>query len=324
MSKLKVFFAGTPACAVPALYAIARCYPVVGILTNPPAVVGRKKQMLVSEVAAAAELLKQQGIIAADVPIFTPEKLHTAFRTAAAKTAADIMVCFAYGKIFGPKSLALFPLGALNIHPSLLPRWRGPSPVPAALAAGDGVTGVTVQYMAQEMDAGDIILQQSLSIEPHDTTETLLERCSQLGAELIVQALDKISAGTVQHSPQQTEGVSYCRLLQKEDGRIIWTEPACVLDRVIRAYHPWPGAFTMWNGTQLTICKAAPYLLPYTQTDVPGTVLGIDKRHGILIQTGEGILAVEVLQRQTKKALQWKDFLNGSPSFIGTRLGDEI
>ncbi|MGP1594944.1 MAG: methionyl-tRNA formyltransferase [Treponema sp.] len=324
MAKLKVFFAGTPACAVPALRAIAQQHSIVGILTNPPAAVGRKKQPAASDIANAAEELKQQGIIDSSVPLFTPEKLHTAFRAAAAETAADIMVCFAYGKIFGPKSLALFPLGALNIHPSLLPHWRGPSPVPAALAAGDCETGVTVQYMAQEMDAGDIILQQKLSIEPHDTAETLLARCSQLGAELIVQALHQISTGTARPIAQPQEGVSYCRLLQKDDGRIIWTEPAYVIDRIIRAYYPWPGAFTTWNGTQLTICKAAPYLQPCTQTGIPGTVLGIDKQQGILIQTGEGILAVHILQRQTKKAMQWKDFLNGAPNFIGTHLGDEV
>ena len=241
---MNVFFAGTPECAIPALQAIAQAYPLAGVLTAPPARVGRGKKYAESAIAQAVAELKERGIIAQEVPVFTPEKLNTNFREAVAALRPDIMVCFAYGKIFGPKTLALFPHGALNIHPSLLPRWRGPSPVPAAILAGDSVTGVTVQYMAQEMDAGDIVIQKDLPVEPSDTTETLLTRCAELGASLIVQALKAVEMGSVTATPQNHTAATYCTLLEKDSGLLCWQDDAAAIDRKIRAYTPWPGAFT--------------------------------------------------------------------------------
>ena len=322
---MNVFFAGTPECAIPALRAIAKAYPLAGVLTAPPARVGRGKQYAESAIAQAVADLKECGVIAQAVPVLTPEKLNADFREAVAALHPDILVCFAYGKIFGPKTLAIFPQGALNIHPSLLPRWRGPSPVPAAIFAGDSITGVTVQYMAQEMDAGDIVLRKELPIEPTDTTETLLTRCAELGASLIVQALAMVETGSVATMPQNHAAATYCTLLQKDSGLLCWHDDAAALNRKIRAYTPWPGAFTYWMGSKLSILQAHPYAgNTATETseapETPGLVLGIDKREGILVQTGKGILAVQMLQKETKKAMQWKDFLNGAAGFIGTTL----
>ena len=320
---MRIFFAGTPDCAVSALRSLAERYPIAGILTGSPAPVGRGKKTAESAVARAAAELKETGIIPADTPVLMPEKLNAEFRAAVTALQPDLLVCFAYGKIFGAKTLALFPRGAVNIHPSLLPRWRGPSPVPATLAAGDAVTGVTVQYMAERMDAGDIILQKKLPVEADDTAETLLARCAQLGASLVMEAVEQIQNGTVHAVPQDEQAASYCRLLQKDDGELCWQDSAQRLDRKIRAYTPWPGAFTQWNGAALAILKAH----PYTGSAVAerhgeiGYVLGRDKTEGILIQTGEGILAVQMLQRETKKAMQWKDFLNGAAGFTGSYLG---
>ena len=321
---MRIFFAGTPECALPALRSLAERYPIVGILTGLPAPVGRGKKTAESAVARAAMELKEKGIIPADTPVLMPEKLNAEFRAAVAALQPDLLVCFAYGKIFGAQTLALFPRGAVNIHPSLLPRWRGPSPVPAALAAGDAVTGVTVQYMAERMDAGDIILQKELPVEADDTTETLLARCAQLSASLIIEAVEQIQNGTVHPVPQDEHTASYCRLLQKDDGELCWQESAQCIDRKIRAYTPWPGAFTQWNGTALAILKAHPYTgsAVAEQHGEIGRVLGCDKREGILVQTGEGILAVQILQRETKKAMQWKDFLNGAAGFTGSYLGE--
>ena len=298
---MNVFFAGTPDCAIPALHAIATAYPLAGVLTAPPARVGRGKQYADSAIAQAVADLKTHGVIAQAVPVLTPEKLNADFREAAAALKPDILVCFAYGKIFGPKTLALFPQGALNIHPSLLPRWRGPSPVPAAIFAGDSISGVTVQYMAQEMDAGDIVL---------------------LGASLIVQALAMVETGSVVAAPQNHTAATYCTLLQKDSGLLCWHDDAVALDRKIRAYTPWPGAFTYWMGSKLSIIQAHPYIgsVATEAAETPGLVLDIDKREGILVQTGKGVLAIQMLQKETKKAMQWKDFLNGAAGFIGTTL----
>ena len=319
---MNVFFAGTPDCAIPALQAIAKAYPLAGVLTAPPARVGRGKNYTESAVAQAVADLKKAGVISQEVPVLTPEKLNADFREAVAALKPDILVCFAYGKIFGPKTLALFPKHALNIHPSLLPRWRGPSPVPAAILAGDGITGVTVQYMAQEMDAGDIVMQKELPIEPSDTTETLLSRCAELGASLILQALKTVETDSVNAVPQNHEAASYCTLIQKDSGLLSWQDDAAAIDRKIRAYTPWPGAFTYWMGSKLSIIQAHPYTGSAAEEvpETPGLVLGVDKRGGILVQTGKGILAVQILQKETKKAMQWKDFLNGAAGLIGKTL----
>ena len=319
---MNVFFAGTPECAIPALQAIAKTYPLAGVLTAPPARVGRGKKYADAAIAQAVAELKERGVIAQEVPVFTPEKLNTEFREAVAALRPDIMVCFAYGKIFGPKALALFPHGALNIHPSLLPRWRGPSPVPAAILAGDSTTGVTVQYMTQEMDAGDIIIQKELPVESSDTTETLLTRCAELGASLIVQALKTVETGSATTTPQNHAAATYCTLLEKDSGLLCWQDDAAAIDRKIRAYTPWPGAFTYWMGSKLSIIQAHPYTgnAAVESPETPGLVLSIDKREGVLVQTGKGILAVQVLQKETKKAMQWNDFLNGAAGFIGTTL----
>jgi len=319
---MRVFFAGTADCAVPALRAVAERYPIAGILTAPPARAGRGKKYVPSAIAIAADTLKAAGDIPVETPVLIPEKLDAYFRARVSALQPDIMVCFAYGKIFGPKALTLFPKGALNIHPSLLPRWRGPSPVPAAILAGDTVTGITVQYMAREMDAGDVIIQKEMPIEPFDTTESLLLRCAELGAELIIQALAMAETNSVCAVPQNNAEASYCSMLQKDSGLIDWRNSAAAIDRKIRAYTAWPGAFTRWKGGNLAILQAH----SYTGTAVPerpdsaGLVLGVDKREGILIQTGDGILAVRMLQRETKKAMQWKDFLNGVSDFIGSLL----
>lgn len=321
---MNIFFAGTPECAVPALHALIKQHTLAGILTAPPTRTGRGKTLTESAVAQAVQQLKDQGSIAPDVPVFTPEKLDAQFRSAVAALQPDILICFAYGKIFGPKTLALFPRGALNIHPSLLPRWRGPSPVPAAILAGDAITGVTVQFMAQEMDAGDIVLQQELPIDATDTTENLLSRCAQLGVSLMVQALDMMETNSLTALPQNHAEATYCTLLEKDSGRIAWAQSAQEIDRHIRAYTPWPGAFTYWKQVKVSILTAHPYTgsCAAEQSGAIGEVLGIDKQEGILIQTGNGILAVQILQRETKKAMPWKDFLNGTPHFIGEILGD--
>ena len=319
---MRVFFAGTPECAVSSLYAVAQRYTLVGVLTAPPTRAGRGKKYTESAIAQAVAELKAEGTIPADIPVLTPEKLDAGFRDSVAVLHPDVLVCFAYGKIFGPKTLALFPQGALNIHPSLLPRWRGPSPVPAAILAGDTITGVTVQYMAKEMDAGNIIIQKEMPIAPFDTAETLLIRCAELGAELISDALVAVENGQVMSVQQDHRAATYCTLLEKESGLLCWQHSAAEIDRKIRAYTPWPGAFTHWHGTKLSVLQAYPYTGDFTEplNAAAGTVLATDKRDGILIKTGQGILAVQTLQRETKKAMQWKDFLNGAPDFIGQTL----
>lgn len=326
---LNVLFAGSPACSVPSLESVARRHRVVAVLTNPPAPVGRSREPVATPVALAAERLRAEGLIPADSPTLIPTKITDEVRAAIAARNPDAMACFAYGKIFGPKTLALFPRGALNVHPSLLPRWRGPSPVPAAILARDPKTGVSVQRMALEMDAGDILAREVIPLDGTETAESLLERAAEIGARLLADCLDLVEAGRDAGEPQRHEDATYCGVLAKEDGEIDWSLPAPEIDARIRAYHPWPGAFTRSGDSVLMILGARPYAgTPPASGAVndgavapPGTVLGSDKGAGILVQTGSGVLALTRLQWRTKQPLDWKSFLNGTRSFVGTALG---
>jgi len=318
---LNVLFAGSPECAVPSLEAIARRHRIVAVLTNPPAPAGRSGQPVATPVALAAERLIAEGLIEAGTPILTPSKINDEARAAIAALTPDIMACFAYGKIFGPKTLALFPLGAINLHPSLLPRWRGCAPVPAAILARDAETGITIQKMALEMDAGDVIIQKKIALDGTETSETLLDRAAREGAPLIVEAIDRYEKGPVEATAQNGENATYSAMLRKEDGEIDWNATAADIDAKIRAYSPWPGAFTSSGGNVLLVHKAHVHATDGTPDATPGKVLGVDKKAGILVQTGSGVLALEILQWRTKKALDFKSFLNGTRNFPDLILG---
>lgn len=319
---LNVLFAGTPECAVPSLEAVARKHRIVAVLTNAPAPAGRSGTPVPTPVARAAQRLKDEGLIAADTPILTPEKITQETRDAIAIAKPDIMACFAYGKIFGPKTLALFPRGAVNLHPSLLPRWRGCAPVPAAILAGDGETGITIQKMALEMDSGDILVQTTIPLDGTETAESLLDRAAHEGAPLLVEVLDRYEAGSVEGTPQDGSKATFSAMLKKEDGEIDWTESARAIDARIRAFSPWPGAFTLAGDNVLMLLKARVYGGSLVGLSAqPGTVVGVDKKEGILVQTGDGVLALERLQWRTKKPLDWKSFMNGSRDFTSLVLG---
>ncbi len=318
---LDVVFAGSPECAVPSLEAVARAHRIVAVLTNQPAPAGRSGTPVPTPVHLAAERLKAEGIIPADAPILTPTKITDDVRSAIANREPNLLVCFAYGKIFGPKTLALFPLGALNLHPSLLPRWRGCAPVPAAILARDAETGITVQKMALEMDSGDILIQEKIALDGTETADGLLERAAFEGAPLLVRAIDLVESGAARAKPQESADATYCSMLRKEDGEIRWADSAEEIDARIRAFTSWPGAFTHAGDNVLLILKAHPYRGETTADPIPGKVIGIDKKEGILVQTGKGALAVERLQWRSKKPLDWKSFMNGTREFTGSTLG---
>jgi len=321
---MNVLFAGTPQIAVPALEAVADHHHVVGVLTNPDRKSGRGKKSLPPPVKEKAQDL--------GIPVFQFESLKREARAAISPLAADILVVFAYGRIFGPKFLALFPKGGVNIHPSLLPRYRGSVPMTAAILNGDRETGVTIQKIALELDSGDILLQESFPLTLRETGTDLSDRSAEIGAELIAKSLALIEEGKVQSRRQDPEQASYCRRLRKEDGLINWRLPALLIERMVRAYTPWPRAFTCWRGHQLSILEAVLCRQEDGNSgDGPGStsgnnpygeVLGVDRKNGILIQTGMGLLSVQRLQLQGKKPLFWKDFVNGNKDLVGSQLGD--
>ena len=311
---MRVLFAGSPDIAVPSLEKIAEKYKICGVLTNPDRVSGRGKKIKMTAV-------KQKGL-ELNLNILQPERLNSEFREVISSLKPDILVTAAYGKIFGPKFLQLFPLGGINLHPSLLPLYRGSSPITTAILNGDKITGITIQQIAQAVDSGDILLQRDISLKGDETTQSLTEYAAGIGSEMILSVLENINCGNIISVKQDDNCAVFCSKINKEDGIIDWKDTAFKINCMVRAYNPWPSAMTEYAGMSLKILETVPYRGDFPEKkELPGLVLGIDRREGILVQTGDGILAVKKLQLQSKKSLDWKPFINGVSDFEGSILG---
>jgi methionyl-tRNA formyltransferase len=315
---MRIIFAGTPALAVPSLQAAARGREVAAVLTSPDQPAGRGRSPVPSPAKSAA--------LAMGLRVLAPESLDAAFLEEARGLKADLLVVAAFGKIFRKAFLDLFPMGGVNLHPSLLPRHRGPSPVCAAILAGDAETGVTIQRIAPKFDTGDILAQEVHPLRGDETTGSLTDELAVKGAALLGRVLDDLAAGrVVRELRQREEEATYCRTLSKEDGVIRWEEPAEVIERKVRAFDPWPRAATLCAGQSLLVLKSHVYpgtLPPSAASGAPGEVLAEDRVHGMLVRTGSGILALERLQPQFKKPMDCRAFLNGRSGIVGTRLGE--
>jgi len=321
---VRVLFAGSPDIAVPSLVRLSFEHELVGILTNPETQKGRGLAAAATPVAMAADVVSKGSL-----PILAFDSLGAEARAAVAALRPEILVSFAYGRIFGPRFLGLFPRGGVNVHPSLLPRYRGPAPIPFAILNRDSETGVVVQRIALEMDCGDILGEERLRLTGLETTEDLAETAALIGADLLSRVLQEIEEDREEARPQEGKP-SYCSLLRKEDGQIDWLSPVLSIDSKIRAYYPWPVAYTWFRGLRLNVLEAFPYphvtfaagpsSLDYEDA-VPGTVLGLDKARGIMVQTVDGLVALRRLQLQNKKALPFREFANGTRDLAGTVLG---
>ena len=322
---MRILFAGSPMIAVPSLRVLSELEMkgkgifLAGVLTNPDSKRGRSGRKEATDLSIAAleldRIRKEKDLV--PIPQLKPEKLDAAARREVAALEADILVSFAYGSIFGPRFLALFPQGGINVHPSLLPKYRGASPIPAVILGREKETGICIQKLAAELDAGDILAEDRFTLSGRETTASLGEitglRAARLLESLLLECDSVFSSGR-----PQKNGATYCSEIKKEAGVIDWNRSAAEIDAQIRAYTPWPLSFTRCGTDTLIILEAEPF--EETPKKVPGTVLGTDER-GILIQTGDGILAVTRLQWRTKKALDWKVFCNGARGFIGSQLG---
>jgi methionyl-tRNA formyltransferase len=313
---MRVLFAASAGIAVPVLRALVRYrdFELAGLLTNPDTPRGRHGTPLATETAAALAELDPA------VPVLKPEKLDAAAREQIAALEPDLLVSFAYGRLFGPRFLALFPLGGINIHPSLLPKYRGPSPIPAAILNRDSETGITIQRLAAEMDSGDILAQERFPLSGRETGAGLGAFCGEKSAEMLPGVLAAIAGGTCRPRPQDHSRASYCSLIAGEAGMIDWNKSALEIDAQIRAYTPWPLCWTTHGERRLFVLEAQ-VLESGGEGAAPGTVLGIDKGRGILVQTGEGALGMTALQYPGKKALDWRAFANGARNFAGALLG---
>lgn len=309
---IRVIFMGTPAFAVPALDALldANC-DIIGVYTQPDRRSGRGRRLTAPPVKQAAV---ERGL-----PVFQPSSLRRdeQARLRIASLAPDLIVVVAYGLLLPSDTLAIPPLGALNIHPSLLPRHRGPSPVASAIFEGDKSTGVTLMQLDEGMDSGPVIAQRETVIKKDETAEDLTVRLFDIGAELLAATIPRWRVGEITPSPQSEADATATRLLTREDGAIDWACPADYIARQVRAYHPWPGSFTRWNGKQLKIHRAS--ALGGAESLIPGAV--VEHPQGIAVATGCGALLLLRVQIEGRQATSIADFARGYRNFVGSFLG---
>ncbi len=311
-SPWRIVFFGTPSFALLTLGELLQGPDkIVAIVTQPDREKGRGRKVVPSPVK---ELALQRGIL-----LLQPEKARErAFQEEIENLQPEIFVVVAYGQIL-PKSLLQIPkYGAVNVHASLLPKYRGAAPMAWAILQGERVTGVTTMMMDEGMDTGDILLQAEVSIDEDETGETLHDRLALVGSQLLLETVRGLKAGNVHPIPQDSSKATYAPLLKKEDGRIDWTVEAREVDRKVRALHSWPGAFTGWNGQWLKIYRGE-----VRKEIVQGTAGMVSWVGGdfIEVETGKGSFLIKEVQLEGKRRMGVREFLAGHPVTVGTTLG---
>ena len=319
---MRIVFFGSPQFALPSLRKLLESgQEVVGVVSQPDRPAGRGH-------AAAPPPVKQLAL-ERGLLVLQPEKVSDPDSVETLRLfEPDVFVIAAYGQILRQRLLDVPKRGILNVHPSLLPRWRGASPVAAAILAGDEMTGVTLMEMVRALDAGPIVARIESPISPHDTTGALEARLAQAGAALLADSLDAWASGQLTATPQDESLVTYAPQLTRADALLDWTLPAVDLWRRVRAFNPWPVAHTQWRSEELRILEVWP--LPLVGGELPGTVLppaplppeADDPQTTFAVATGAGTLAIRRLQRPGKRALSGDEFLRGQRGFVGERLGD--
>jgi methionyl-tRNA formyltransferase len=306
--KLRVVFAGTPAFAVPALRALVANHDVTGVLTQPDRPAGRGRALSASPVKLAA--------LEAGLPVVQPARLRgdaaglEATLEQLRQWRPDVMVVVAYGLILPREVLQLPRLGCLNIHASLLPRWRGAAPIQRAILAGDAETGVSIMQMEEGLDTGAVLCQARIPIGPATTSAELHDALAGLGAQQILLALDGVARGTLVARAQPAAGVTYAQKLSRSEARIDWNRPAQEIDRQVRAFNPWPTAQTTLQGEPVKLLRSvAPDAHAGRDGASPGGMLGL-AGSALEVACGSGVLQVLELQRAGRKPVAARDFVN--------------
>jgi methionyl-tRNA formyltransferase len=308
MSRL--VFMGTPEFAVPILDALTRTqHSIVGVYTRPDQPAGRGKQLQPSPI--------KQLALARGLPIFQPTTLRAPdVLTQMRALTPDLIIVAAYGLILPRDVLTIPSRGCVNAHASLLPRHRGAAPIAAAILAGDTETGITLMQMDEGLDTGPILTQRAISIADDDTTGTLTTKLAHLAADLLIETLPRILAGEITPQPQDHARASLCKPIKKEEGRIDWTHPADDIARRVRAFNPWPSAFTFWNGTMLKILRA--HASSHRAEAEVGRVVQIGKE--VAVVCGAGTLILREVQLAGKRAMTIQEFVRGQRGFVGSIL----
>ncbi|PLT26646.1 methionyl-tRNA formyltransferase [Pseudoalteromonas sp. MelDa3] len=310
---LRIIFAGTPDFAARHLQALIQSeHQIVGVYSQPDRPAGRGKKLKASEVKALA--------LEHNLPVFQPQSLKNDEALAELTSLnADIMIVVAYGLIL-PKAILEAPrLGCLNVHGSILPRWRGAAPIQRAIWAGDEQTGVTIMQMDEGLDTGDMLHIRRCPISTTETSASLYTKLAELGPDALIETINKLANGEITPEPQNDELANYAKKLSKEEANIDWSMSALQIERNIRSFNPWPVCFTQMGGQTVKIYQAQVVL----QSGDPGQILSSDK-NGVVVACGEHALCITQLQPQGKKPMAINDFLNGRSDWVtpGTILGE--
>lgn len=301
MKKFRVIFMGTPEFAVPCLAALYEHCDVIGVVTQPDKPRGRGQKLVPSPVKAWAE--------AHGLPVWQPKKIkEEAFTAFLEEQKPDLMVVVAFGQILSQRVLDIPPYGCINVHGSLLPRYRGAAPMQWCVIDGEKKTGITTMFMDAGLDTGDMLLKAEFPIGPDTTLEEVHDGLMELGAKVLIETLEALSAGTLKRIPQTGES-NYAPMLTKETGHIHWTDPAKKIHDLVRGLDSWPGAYTFLAGKKYKIWRTR---CTTEKTEVqPGTILRADKKEGLFVAAGDGVLEITELQAPGKKRMAAKDYLNG-------------
>ena len=300
---------GTPDFAVPSLKRLMADHDVIGVVTQPDRPVGRKQVLQPPPV--------KQVAIDNNIPVFQPEKLRKrdAIDRLKAMGTPDVYIVAAFGQILPQEVLDIPAHGSINVHASLLPRWRGASPIQTAIREGDSETGVTIMQMDAGLDTGPMLAKRALPIEPDDTGASLHDKLSVVGADLLAESLSGILSGQVQPQPQDDALATLAPQIRKQEGAIDWSQDALVIERLVRAFTPWPGTYTTWDGKRLKVLSGS----VVSGAAAPGDV--VERGGTVAIGTGDGLYAPTQLQLAGSKAVSVEDFVNGYGDFIGATLG---
>ncbi len=308
---LRVAFFGTPDFAVPFLSALLADpqFEIVSVVTRPDEEAGRGRALTAPPTKVAA--------LTSGIPVFQPETLRS--NEALVELAgmnADVFVVFAYGRIIPKDVLNLPRLGCVNVHPSLLPKYRGPTPMQSAIRNGDATTGITMMMLDEGMDTGALLSFVNIGLDENETLETLTKKVEEQGPPLLIETIRRLAAGDITPMPQDESLATVCKLLARDDGRMNWTLPSVEIERMVRAFKGWPGTWTTWNGSRLKIHEVA--IADFRDDLPPGTVS--IKNNRLFVDCSDGTLEILNLQPEGKPAMSAEAFLRGYSAISGETL----
>lgn len=305
---MKVVFMGTPDFAVPVLEALIKNHQVIAVVSQPDKPKGRGKKLQPTPVKAVAE--------ANNIPVYQPERIKDdEFVDFLEKIEADIYVVVAYGQLLSQRILDIPKYGCVNVHGSLLPKYRGAAPIQWSIIDGEEKTGVTIMYMVKKCDAGDMILKKEIKIEPEDTYETLHDKMAPVGAEALIESLDLIEKGEVKAEKQDDELSCYASMITRDMGIIDWSKSSNEIKNKVRGFNPVPAAYTNYGGDILKIFKAD-ILEGYDNGEI-GEILAVDKKKGFVVKTGDGAVMVTEIQAKGGKRMNCADYMRGHEIEVG-------